>query len=353
MKKWIFIAAIFCLAAVPVFADVSNEIIVGIEGDSTSKVESNVITDPKSKIDTKNSLFSVQYTHFFTPLKDDSKPIDLRQFYQHPSTLSAGLVFIGAKSKDYTDPLSLYDDKVSAAVLQFGGEYFFPTNTGLFLNIGFGGGTIDETVNGVSQPEIDVAHSRLDLGIRQYIVPSVELHLRYHGESTENTQSGVPDATSDLGVVYFGGRGVIADVVGLTHEFGSGKREDEFIGTTKYDIAAVNFEIAGYIGKQLRLALEDEEEKEAGMAAGNEHKITPARTALAGRYWFSERFGMEVPIYAEFIEEKFSDPIGEAKLETTNTGIGLWHYCLGRGSGRTASRLPMTQSQAKTSPKRV
>ncbi len=326
MRKLIVIAVLFCLAAVPAFADVSNEVVVGLEGDSTSKVESNVITDPKSKIDTKNSLFTVQYTHFFTPLKDDDKPIDLRQFYQHPSTLSAGLVFIGAKDKDNTFPGFETDSKASAAVLQFGGEYFFPTNTGLFLNIGFGGGTIDQTVNGVSQPEIDIAHSMLDLGIRQYIVPSMELHLRYHGESTENTQSGLPDATRDIGVVYFGGRGVIADVVGLVLEFGGGKSEVEFMGTTKYDIAAVNFEIAGYIGKQLTLwlALEAEEEKETGMAAGNEHKITTARTTLAGRYWFSERFGMEVPIYAESSEEKFIDPVGEQTLKTTNTGIGLY-----------------------------
>ena len=326
MRKFIVFAVLFCLAAAPAFADVSNEMVVGLEGDSTSKVESNVIVDPKSKIDQKNSLFTVQYTHFFTPLKDDDRPIDLRQFYQHPSTLSAGLAFIGMKDKDNTLPGSETDSKASAAVLQFGGEYFFPTNTGLFLSIGLGGGTIEQTVNEVSRPDIDISHSQLDLGIRQYLVPELELHLRYHGESTESTQSGSPDFTSDLGVVYFGGRGVIADVVGLTLEFGGGKREDEFLGTTKYDIAAVNFEIAGYIGKHLtlRLAIEAEEEKETGLAAGNEHKTTTARTTLAGRYWFSERFGMELPIYSESVEEKFIDPLGEANLKTTNTGIGLY-----------------------------
>ncbi|NTW57858.1 MAG: hypothetical protein HGB21_12125 [Nitrospirae bacterium] len=327
MKRSIVIAALVCLAAAPAFADVSNEVVVGWEGDSTSKVESNVIVDPQSKIDQKNSLFTVQYTHFFTPLKDDDKPIDLRQFYQHPSTLSAGLVFIGAKDKDNTLPGSATDSKLSAAVLQFGGEYFFPTNTGLFLNIGLGGGTVERTVNGVSRPDTDIAHSSLDLGVRQYVIPELELHLRYHGESTKSTQSGVPDATSDVGVVYFGGRGVIADAVGITLELGGGKTEDEQGGsTTKYDIAAMNFEIAGYIGKHLtlRLAIEAEEEKETGMAAGEEYKITTARTTLAGRYWFSERFGMELPIYAESTEEKFIDPVGEAKLKTTNSGIGLY-----------------------------
>lgn len=328
MKRLIAVAVLVCLAAAPAFADVSNEIVVGLEGDSTSKVESNFITDPKSKIDTKNSLFTVQYTHFFTPLKDDAKPIDLRQFYQHPSTLSAGLVFIGAKSKDNTFPGSETDTKVSAAVLQIGGEYFFPTNTGLFLNLGFGGGTADQTVAGVSQPETDIAHSQLDLGIRQYVIPELEFHIRYHGESTENKQSGFPDDTIDTGIIYLGGRGVIADVVGLTLEFGGGKVEDEQGGLTiKSDISAVNFEIAGYIGKQLtlRLAIEAEEEKMTDTPPGVEHKTTTARTTLAGRYWFSERFGVEVPIYAETVEQKDTFPvIGEQNVKVTNSGIGIY-----------------------------
>ena len=328
MRKLIVIAVLFCLAAVPAFADVANEVVVGWEGDSTSKVESNVIADPKSKIDTKNSLFTVQYTHFFTPLKDDDKPIDLRQFYQHPSTLSAGLAFIGMKDKNSTIPGSEIDSKASAALLQFGGEYFLPTNTGLFLNIGFGGGTIEPKVNGVSQPDADVSLRMFDLGVRQYIGQNVALHLRFQGESTELTQSGSPDVTIDRGVTYLGARGVIADVVGLMLELGGGKVEDEQGGITiKSDIAAVNAEIAGYIGKQLslRLAIAAEEEKVTNSPAGVEHKTTTARTTLAGRYWFSERFGMELPIYAEAIEYKDTYPvIGEQTLKITNSGIGLY-----------------------------
>jgi hypothetical protein len=327
MRKLIAIAVFFCLAVVPAFADVSNEVVVGLEGDSTSDVTSSTGVDLNGKLETKNSLFTVQYTHFFTPLKDDDKPIDLRQFYQHPSTLSAGLVFIGAKDKDNTFPGSETDSNMSASVLQFGGEYFFPTNTGLFLNIGVGGGTIEQTVAGVSQPDIDLKHSRLDLGVRQYLVPNVELHLRYHGESTKSTQSGFPDETIDSGVTYLGARGVIADVVGLMLEIGGGKLEDESGGLTiKSDIAAVNAEIAAYIGKQLsfRLAVAAEEEKMTGTPAGVEHKTTTARTTLAGRYWFSERFGMELPIYVETTEQKDVFPLTSQTTKITNNGIGLY-----------------------------
>ena len=120
---------------------------------------------------------------------------------------------------------------------------------------------------------------------------------------------------------------MIADVVGLMLELGGGKAEDEPGGITiKSDIAAVNVEIAGYIGKQLtlRLAIAAEEEKMTGTPAGVEHKTTTARTTLAGRYWFSERFGMELPLYAETIEHEGHLPRMASKRQVTNSGIGLY-----------------------------
>lgn len=48
MKRLITIAVLICFAAALAFADVANEVVVGLESDSTSKVESNFITDPES-----------------------------------------------------------------------------------------------------------------------------------------------------------------------------------------------------------------------------------------------------------------------------------------------------------------
>jgi hypothetical protein len=328
MIKWIVIAVLCCFTTGTAFADVSNEVVVGLEGDSTSKVESSTGVDLNGKLETSNSLFTVQYTHFFTPLKDDDKPIDLRRFYQHPSTLSAGLAFIGSTDKDSTVPAAVSDGKGNASMLLLGGEFFLPTNTGFFLNIGGGSGTFKETIGGTAQPDVDIKLGMFELGVRQYIGQSAELHVRFHSESTESTPSGQPKDTSDRSVAYLGARGVMADVVGLMLELGGGKLEDKTGGLTfKSDIGAVNFEIAGYIGKQLtlRLAITAEEEKMTGTPAGVEHKTTTARTTLAGRYWFSERFGMELPLYAESIEQKDTFPvIGEQTLKTTNSGIGLY-----------------------------
>ena len=101
MTTRILMIALLCLAAGTALADVTNEVVVGFEGDGTTEVTDaagNDITDEK-KIG--NSQLSGRYTHFFTPLKDDEKPIELRRFYQHPSSLSVGLAFFGRRCLGY------------------------------------------------------------------------------------------------------------------------------------------------------------------------------------------------------------------------------------------------------------
>jgi len=326
MKKWLVLFAVLMLAAGTAMADVSNEVILGLESDSTSEATDSSGADITSLIDNKNSLFVVQYTHFFSPLKDDDKPIELRRFYQHPSTLSAGLAFIGAEGKDSTT-LPADTSETKASVLLLGGELYFPTNTGIFLSIGAGSGTAKETIGGTAQPDTDLAIGQFELGVRQYIGQSFALHLRLASESLESKPSGGQTITNDKALAYLGARGVIADMVGLMLEIGGGEREQAVPGaTTKFDVGAVNAELAGYIAQHLTVSLgvEVESEKLAGMPAGIEHVTTTGRTTLAARYWFSESFGMELPLYSEKVEHKTVFPGGEFKSEETNGGIGLY-----------------------------
>ena len=324
MRKWILIAALFCLAAVPAFADVSHEVVVGWEGDSTSKAKDSTGADVTDKIDNKNALFVVQYTYFFSPLKEDDKPIELRRFYQHPSTLSAGLAFFGASDKDSTIPS---DGKTNGSMLLLGGEFYLPTNTGFFLNIGGGSGTDKETISGVAQPDVDLKMGRFELGVRQYIGQSFAIQLRLDSESNESKPSGLQATKDDKAVAFLGARGVIADMVGLMLELGAGERKlDAGAGTTKFDVGAVNIEIAGYIGKHLtvRLGIAGETEDLQGLPSGTVHSTTTGRTTLAAKYWFSESFGMELPLYSEKVETKSVSIGGEFKDEMTNSGIGLY-----------------------------
>lgn len=327
MRTWALLALSICFAAGTAFADVSNEVIVGIEGDSTEESTDFDGTDISGALETKNTLFTVRYTHFFSPITEDEAPVDLRRFYQHPSSLSAGLAFFGSSLQDGTTAGSEIDTERTVSMLLLGGEYYFPTNTGLFLNIAAGSGTATTTIGGAAEPDTDLAVTFSDIGLRQYAGRSVAFELRFHAESVESTPSGEPKTTSDTAVTYLGVRGVIADTVGLLFEIGGGEREERAVATTTYDVAAVNAEIAAYAGRQLsfRLGIELETEELTGLPSGFGHENTTARTTLAARYWFNERFGMEVPIYAETTEEKVTVPLlGEATQTVRNSGAGLY-----------------------------
>ena len=88
----------------------------------------------------------------------------------------------------------------------------------------------------------------------------------------------------------------------------------------------MNLEGAVYVGNGLsfRLAIEVEVEEMNGMPAGIKRTISTGTTTLAARYWFSERFGLGLPIYAETVECKRElAGWGESRDTRTNSGIGL------------------------------
>jgi hypothetical protein len=330
MKKWIIIAACLCLAAGQAFADVSNEVIVGLEGDSSKEVKQTVgglEVDISGAYETSNSQFVAQYTRFFDPLKDDDTPIDLRRFLQHPSTLSAGISAFGQTVKDGRG-LPIEEDHLRSGILFAGGEYFFPTDTGLFLSLGGGSGTMKEKLNGISQPDWDVSQGQYSFGVRQYIAPSVELHLAFNGQSAKLERAGMETSTKK-NVTLLGVTGVIKNTVGLTFEIGGGKRTDAQTGfvDSEFDVGQVNLSGAVYVGKQLsfQLDLEGEGAKQtSGLLPWEEYSESTGRVTLSASYWFSERFGLQLPIYAETNEQKTTMFGLETKFTTTSNGIGIY-----------------------------
>ncbi len=338
--KWIALvfprlmtAAVF-LAAGPAFANVSNEIIVGIEGDSSNEVTQSVggvTTDLTDTFKVSNSQFTLQYTRFFEPLMNDDSPIALRRFLQHPSTLTAGLVALGHTVEDTTILGTDKEITTNASLLALGGEYFFPTNTGLFLNIGFGSGTQKDSVNGVDQPELNEDLNTYEIGLRQYVAPSVALHLTVSGNKIHAyTKDAVPAWIVDRkeSVVLLGVDGVIKKMVELSFELGGGSRTDTQTGSagTDFDLGEVNFAAAVYPGNHLsfRLDVEAESVKQTGLPSGFEYSESTARVTLSATYWFSERFGLRLPIYSQTDETK--DVVGSLETKTTEKDSGLGLY---------------------------
>lgn len=323
------ICLMLVFSAAPVFADVSQEVIVGLEADSSKEVKSSlgaVSVDQTDSYKTANALLLVQYTRFFAPLKDDGTPVELRRFLQHPSTLSVGLGVVAVTIQDSRNPAAQWEGTGSASLLMLGGEYYFPTDTGVFLSLGGGSGTFEQTVNGVKQPDTDVSLGMHEFGVRQYVAPNVELHLALTGESVKS--KGGTESESKTTVTLLGVQGVIRNTVGLFFEIGGGERTDQQTGTADkdYDVTQMNIAIAVYAGNQLsfRLDVEAEGAKQTGLPAGFEYTESEAQMTFSAAYWFSERFGMQLPIYTVTKETKTVVAPIETKRTEKNSGIGLY-----------------------------
>jgi hypothetical protein len=317
MKKWIMIAALFCLAAVPAFADVTNEVFVGFQGDGTTKVTDAAGNDITDTLKTANSLFALQYTHFFSPLKDDEKPFELHRFYQHPSSLSIGLVATGYAQRDSRVPIAVRETKRGESMLVLGGELYLSTNTGLFLNVGGGSGKEKTKVAGIDGPETDIKLSSVGFGVRQYIGQEFLLQVRFQGDSNETTVAGFAKDTSDTGLLLIGAHGVIRDTLGLSAEIGGGSRKDKVTGLdVNYDVSVVNLQGDVYVGKEFSfgLLIEAEAVKRTTLP---EHQVNTGRSTLTFRYWFNEKVGLTLPFYVQTVKD---DSAGK----TQSSGGGLY-----------------------------
>jgi len=264
MKTWTLVIALFCLAAGTALADVTNEVVVGFEGDGTTKVTDAAGNDITDNMKIGNSLFTLQYSHFFSPLKDDEKPIELHRFYQHPSSLAVGLLAEGHRERDSTNPVLVRETRRGASMLMIGGELFLSTGTGFFLNIGGGSGKEKTKTAGIDGPETDLEVSRIDFGVRQYVGPEFMMHLRFQGDTTESTTAGLFKVTSETGLLFLGVRGVIRDTLGLAAEIGGGERNDETGGgKINYDVGLVTLAGDVYVGREFSfgLAIEGETQK--------------------------------------------------------------------------------------------
>lgn len=286
MRRWIVPAVLSCLAAGPAFADVSSEVIVGLEGDSTSEAKQTiggVEMDIADSLDTSNTMFVAQYTHFFEPLRDDGTPIDLRAFLQHPSFVFVGLAAFSQTGKNSLNPLAAEEDRSGGSMLVVGGQYFFPTNTGLFLTLGGGGGTME--------------------------------------------QAGTEQSTKQ-GVALLGTRGVIKNTVGLFLEAGEGKRNEKEMGFAdkNFDVGELSLGAAVFAGNQLSFELDLEVEglEQTGLPAGAKFDESTGRWTLSVSYWFDERFGLSLPLYSETNAQKTTVGGLETKQTVTNNGMDLF-----------------------------
>jgi hypothetical protein len=188
-------------------------------------------------------------------------------------------------------------------MITLGGDYYFSTGTGLFLNIGGGSGREQTKTAGIDGPQKTIDVSRSEFGVRQYIGDEFLMQLRFQGETTDTTLAGFSKDTSETGLLLFGVRGVIRATLGLAAEIGGGERKDKFSGiNVNYDVSMITLQGDVYVGREYSFGLKLEGET-VKRTTQPEHTVKTGRSTLTFRYWFSEKVGLTLPLYAETVKD--------------------------------------------------
>lgn len=318
----------FVLAVGTAYADVSNELVFGLDQDSSRDIRSSVngiTTELTDDVTIGHSLYTVVYRHFFEPLKDNDTPIDLRRYYQHPSAMHVALSSENSSRRDASIPGAIDRGARNAVGLDIGGELFLSTGTGLSLTMGGSLETNDPRAERVASGNVGDPSFRCRIGVQQYVAPNMEIHVAVSGETETPARDGT-GTTMDRAIVNLGGRVVANSVIGFSLEAGKGMAYQKSTDVD-YDIVELYAEIALYPAKQMsfRLTYESETMKKAGQSGVFTPGRSRDRTTLAGRYWFSERFSLELPIYSTTEETRTRDStLGETTVETRASGAGLY-----------------------------
>ncbi len=321
------------IASGPAFADVSNELMVGTESDSAQQIKGtlyNIHQDYSDYYRTANYETDLQYTRFFSPLRDDGTPIELRRFLQHPSTIFAGLGVVAAITKDYSDPLGFLERRGKNSLYAIGGELYSSGGTGLILDYGKGDGWQQEKMNGIIQPGTKIHLASSEIGVRQYVAPKLSIHLAVVEDSWSATQRYAADIESETRTTLIGAQGVLGESVDLAVELGRGHGSDKQSGNDylTYNVNQTDLTVTYLVGKHFSLALDADEERTNSSAPGsypsNYTEIEKTFT-VSPTCWFSEMLGVQVSLYTRLYKYEGAPVFGVLTVtDEKDNGIGAY-----------------------------
>lgn len=245
------------LSSINAYADVRNEI--GFGG-SMSVEENGYYGD-----DIYGFTTGFSYTYFFKPIKESGRTIELRQFHQHPSRISVSteIQYYEADGSDYSADSDVYD---------LNAEIFIPSHTGFLI--------------GLSKADYRSDYGDYEIltktvGVKQYIADMIELSLKYD-------QYGL-DRDGDL--MTYKAHLTFSDKAGFFLEKGRGKNCS---GCSKYDEDLIELQLYGGRAFVFRLGRKE-----------TDYGVTT--TYIAPKFWFGERFSMELNLFKTEFDFSFGD----------------------------------------------
>lgn len=335
MRKKIVLAVLLMLATVSLaYADVSNEFLISIDGSTVGEYKdknnlNGVTIDYKDKKKEGKATLGIQYTRFFSPLKDDGSSIELRRFHQHPSALAVQLGAFASVKEDNSNPLVLQEESYSVPFVGLNGEFYLPTNTGFLLSAMGGSGELKQKINNVeiTTGKADLKVREYQAGIKQYLFDALELGVTYSKQESiyapKNTTS---EYKEEKGVLSGHAQLIIANTVGLMAAYGGGTVEEGWTNspTTKSDYGEATGELQFYGGKifSIRLGGTATAQKQRDMPAGSKIETTTAKGYISPKIWFGENVGLELTAYSTMKEDnsKTTGPASDTTKSSTENG---------------------------------
>lgn len=335
MRKKIIVAVLSILTTASMaYADVSNEFLISVNGSTVGEYKdknnlTGVTTDYKDKKKEGKATIGVQYTRFFSPLKDDGSSIELRRFHQHPSALAVQLGAVSSVSEDTSNPLSKDETSYSIPLIGLNGEFYLPTNTGILLGAMSASGEWKQKINNVETSKADLKMGVFEAGIRQYLFDALELGVTYSStETTYAPKNTTTEFKEKKGILTGRAKLILANTVGLMAAYGGGNVESSSnipaSTTTKYDYGEATGELQFYGGKRfsIRLGGTATAQKQKEMAAGSKNETTTAKGYISPKIWFGENVGLELTAYSTKKEDnsKSTGPASDTTKSSTENG---------------------------------
>lgn len=235
-------------------------------------------------LDVKQSQFSIGYTRFFTGIETTETPYAVREFLQHPSTLSVGLDYTRRRLESTTSNQAL---RLEQGVFYVSGIYYLDSDTGIGgALMSHPGSTnyenIPATVNEVH------SGSTFTLTLHQYLTEAVRVgaDLSSGGFRTKDS--------NEVQVDKYDETRLLAYVDALINEFyyiraGIGTGEQEYDGGGTTDLSSFSLTAGVFPSQRLGVFLTHEVETEDDPS----EETTITNTEVAGEYFFSDRTSLE------------------------------------------------------------
>ena len=264
--------------------------------------------------------FTFDYTFFLKPVEGMNLPNDLKEFILHPSKLNIS-ANIGDEEEEYDEG---GDSKTDWKGFNIGGEYYFPSRTGIAAS--YASGSATKKISEYDEWDLDIDKRSISLGVNQYLGNTHKLYFKYTNDDYDYDYKD-SDYKWDRSIdwFYFGWAKATGEssrfLFNLEFLYGSGKVDHDNreiqndIYATRILFGPAFSRFAIYFCFDIGVELSETEYEYAGDNPSSVgflfgFGINPV-------FWFGDRFGLGIVSYSEMVIRDYDEYYVSNEIELT------------------------------------